>query len=387
MIERPEEFSTTPRPHLEYDPRYDLNRVSVLQDEERLTVDGPEKTLTVLAPPKGCKYNCDFCSIKHIKNEDFLVTPEAAEDVAQQINEVLQENPEADTVKLFNAGNVLYGTELGVTREEMHEHLWDVLPDSLPEHVKALEIEVRVDEFVEARSNPTRNAMKHILQERLAVLAERLRERGKELRIILPLEYVDSGILGDQGKFPSAFTNATDAPKRADQEAIAFAREHKIPWLSYAMLGGRLHDRSLTSEEATNAAANTAVFALEQGSREVIINSQYVDPLDHWEESHNRSGQWKDPINYFVPSRQDMLRTLELIAPHLNEKKRVRLTVDKEDIVLGTEGPQEIYDQQADESLKITSEFRTFIAEFNNAPDQKEYFEGRYKEFQPSHQG
>jgi hypothetical protein len=128
------------------------------------------------------------------------------------------------------------------------------------------------------------------------------------------------------------------------------------------MLGGRLRDRSLTSEEAVSSAAHTVLFGLGHGAREVIVNSQYLDPINIWE-------QERDGVNYYMPTEKDMVEMLRLVVPWLKDlprvygsTPRVRLTTDKEDLIVGTVGPD------------ITEEFRQRIAAFNNSLDQERFF-------------
>ncbi len=347
----------------------DLGTVNLLDVDMRRTVDGLENTAIMLVPPKGCGYRCDFCSIKDIANPDFPVATEqggveAAESVAREIDAFLQVHPEAQTLKLFNAGNILYGTER--TRSgELHEAFWPFLIGRLQKHetLKVLEIEVRIDEFI--GSNKNRNGQltpKGVLRERITALAAQLSKIGKSLRCILPLEYVESSIISQQSKFAQVFASEGKNKENCEQ-AISFIQQHGIELLSYAMLGGRLKDRPLSEEEAIASAAHTTLFGLEHGAREVIINSQYLDPINLWE-------QERDSVKYYVPTERAMIGTLRLIVFGLDKISkvqdripRVRLTTDKENVIEGTVGPD------------VSQEFRQLILDFNNALEQAAFFQ------------
>lgn len=346
----------------------DLNRVNAGKSEIRETIDGPENTMVMLIPPKGCRYHCDFCSIKNIANPNFPVSTEeggvdAAKKVAMEIDALLHENQEVETLKLFNAGNILYGTERKGSGE-LNEAFWAALVDVMGKYKNfaALEIEVRIDEFI--GPGITKNGQltpKGVLRERLAWLNTQMKGIDKKLRCILALEYIESKIISQQSKFPQAFTTEDRGGARCEQ-AIDFMREHEIEWLSYAMLGGRLKDRALNPEEATASAAHTALFGLEHGAREAIINSQYLDPINFWE-------QKRDGVNYFVPAEKNMVDTLRLIVSGLGKipainghVPRVRLTTDKEDVIEGAIGPD------------VSPAFRQLMLQFNNASDQLDFF-------------
>lgn len=363
------EFTVLPsRPKITY--TMDLSKVNAGKSEIRLAVNGSENTMAMIVPPKGCGYRCDFCSIKNIANPDFPVSAEAGgigavQKVATEIDALLCEQRDVETLKLFNAGNILYGTERK-GGGELNEAFWVELVDVLRRHtqVKALEIEVRIDEFVGPGTlkdgSPT---PKGILRERLLWLSSQLKGMGKSLRCIFALEYVESKIIGQQTKFSSDFV-AEERKNDYGEKAISFMKEHEIEWLSYAMLGGRLKGRSLTSEEAVTSATDTALFGLKHGAREVIINSQYLDPINLWE-------QKRDGINFYVPTEKDMVDTLRFIvwSPWLDkipkmkgETPRVRMTTDKEDVIEGTIGPD------------VSPAFRQLVSDFNNAPDQIAFF-------------
>ena len=347
----------------------DLNRFNEFEWGERYTVTGMEPTLVVLISPKGCGYDCDFCSVKHVRNTSFPVHGaeglQAARKGLSRIRAMLTAHPETMSLKLFNNGNVLYGEERA-TFAELHQGFWEELPDTLADfpHLAAVEIAVRVDDCIgDGKALKDGSCVKEILRNRIVALSTALNAIGKQLRVILAFEYIESAIIRKQHKFPTVFT---DDGKLRDhcKQAVTFLREHHIEWLAYAMLGGRLADRSLTGAEASASAAHTALAALELRAREVIINSQYTDPILQQQERDTG-------IMYHLPTEQDMLNALALIIDHLPDlpvwgdhdaMPRVRLTTDKEDIIVGTIGPS------------ISAPIRDLIARFNNAPDQVLFF-------------
>ncbi len=363
------EFNVLPsKPEVTY--TIDLNRANAGESEIRNTCTGPEKTMAVIVPPKGCGYRCDFCSIKNISNPGFPVSVEeggvdAAQKVATEVSTILYEHRDVETLKLFNGGNILYGAERK-GGGELNEAFWVELVEVLRRHkqIKAVEIEVRIDEFV--GSGILRDGSqtpKGILRERLVWLNTQLKDMGKSLRCIFAFEYVESKIITQQSKFSHNFV-VEERKNEYGEEAIGFMKEHEIKWLSYAMLGGRLKDRSLTSEEAIASATTTALFGLKHGAREVIINSQYLDPVNLWE-------QKRDGVNFYVPTEKDMVDTIGFIVRGLSLSKtlkmhggkpRVRMTTDKEDVIEGTIGPD------------ISPAFRQLVLDFNNAPDQLAFF-------------
>jgi len=353
------------KPELEF--TFDRNNTAHFEPEERRTAKGVERTMIITPPIHGCSYNCEFCTFKNLANPDYRFTPETSERTANDIDGILRNSPDINTIKLFNGGNIMYGSEEKEGFGEMHERLWEILPEILKKYpdMNALEIEVRVDEFSDGASpdGTNRSEKKAIIRQRVVDLAERLHESDIELRIILPFEYIESDLLRKQNKFPKVFTGEGDTATGNADKAIAFLGEHNIPWLSYAMLGGRLKDRPLTSEESVSSAAHTALFALQQGTRECIINSQYIDPMMAWENS-------RDKVMHHMPTEKDMVETLRLIAPHLHEYSgRVRLIPEKEDLMVGTVGPE------------ISKEFQNMIIQFNNAEDQTAYFEEKLAEY------
>lgn len=332
-----------PQEAVEY--RFDLRHVNILEKADRMTVSGEEKTLTALLPPKGCSYNCDFCAIKHI-HTDIRVNEETAKKQTQELDQLLKSERNIDTLKLFNAGNIIYGSEHG-SAAEIHEYFWELLPGILKKHgVGVLEIEVRIDEFVDSG----REKQKAIIRERITTLANDLHQLGIDLRIILALEYIADPILEKQKKFPKAFLKGEQAARGQALRAIQFLASHNIPWLGYAMLGGRLHDRPLTSVETILSTVHTVRFGLEHGAREMIVNSLYLDPLQQ------REG------GYYMPTEADMRECIRLLSEDLMPDRRVRLTTDAENVIKGTIGP------------KISQEFRAYVNKWNNARDQKAFF-------------
>lgn len=126
-------------------------------------------------------------------------------------------------------------------------------------------------------------------------------------------------------------------------------------------LGGRIKHRTLTQQEAVYSAASTALFALKHGALDIVINCQYVDPI-------NRADERRNGISYYIPSREDIMTTVLLVTPHLDRNRRIRMCLDKEDIIEGTRGP-------ADCDPNIDSGFKSLISGFNNAENQRQYFE------------
>lgn len=332
---------------------FDRNEIHCFEPEDRETITGPERTLSIIVPIHGCMYNCEFCTFKNMANPEHSFSPQAAEKTASDIDSKISGAQDIETLKLFNAGNILYGTEESVGHGEMHEHFWEVLPETLAKHpdVKALEIEVRVDEF--SGSNGGRAEQKKIILGRISSLAQALRSKEIELRVILPFEYIESDFIKEQRKFPQVFIG--DQPKVNAEKAIHFCEEQQIPWLSYAMLGGRLKDRPLTSDEAVASATHTALFALDHGTRECIINCQTVDPIMAWESK-------KTGVDYYLPTEDDLLEMIRLISPRLSTTSRIRISTEDEGLMEGTVAPN------------LSPDFKRLISDFNNAHDQKAFY-------------
>ena len=343
------------KPEIEY--KYDLSVVNNLGAENRETVSGQERTLFLLLPAPGCKMDCDHCSPKHLACSDYQVTAKSAEDNIEQTREICKQNI-VQTLKLFNAGNILWGSEFG-RAAALHERYWELLPEILIDYPKitSVEIEVRLDEFTDKIANQEIQTLdkRQIVRERLLKLNTNLQKIGKQLRVILAPEYSDRVIVNQKGTVAKGTSNA--------EAAIVFLLGNGIPWLGYAMLGGRFKDRSLSSGEALESALETAQFILDNGGREAIINCQYLDPINQWEEA-------KDRIRYYVPSKKDIETLLACLYRKglLADDKRVRISLEKEDIIKGTKGA-------ADYDPAIDADFEEFISEFNNAKDQESFLE------------
>ncbi len=356
----------------------DISETFTFFEQRRQTVTGPEDTLFVVLPVKGCSYNCEFCSLKHIKNPNLPVNEVESARILRETEERLATHADTDTVKFFNAGNTLYGSERGKAAE-LHEYFWEELSKLLEQHakLKAVEVEVRVDEFYDADFPlaDKQGLVRQVLRERLVKLANELRERGKELRVILPLEYVSDEIAARVRKFPKKFMAGEDAAKRNALTAIRFLKKHNIPFLSYAMLGGRILEeggipRALTEEEAVTSCVHTLVFALQQGAREAIVNSQYLDPFDQEEERRDamRYGQPVEQVGYHVPSAREMIAVFRGVLAAMPDSMpgRVRITPEGEDIVEGT--------IDARHRAGVTDRDIEVIQAINNAENQREAF-------------
>lgn len=341
------------KPEIKYN--IDLNVVNNLGIEDRLTTSGPEKTMFILLPPRGCKMNCDFCSPKHVANPNFPLTAEASEQVAGESNKILFENSEVNTIKLFNAGNILWGTEYGQKAGALHEKYWELLPKIVSSYpnLKAVELEVRTDEFIQDIANPEIQTVerKKIVTDRILKLNKDLKGVDKELRALLAIEYTSDIISMQKGTLQKGTGQA--------ERAIGFLKENNIPWLGYAMLGGRLNDRSLSSGEAVQSAVQTSLFCFDKGAREVVINCQYLDPINRWEEKVNG-------IKYYVPSEEDVRNLLLQVRQSLSPEKRIRITLDAEEAIVGTIGTE------------VSDEFHKLIDDLNNTENQQQYIEENF---------
>ena len=336
--------------------RYDLSAVNNLGVEGRQTITGQENTMFLLLPAVGCKMDCEHCSPKHLAHPDYRVTVESATEAVEQTREFLRQNDGVQTLKLFNAGNILWGSEFGKAAA-LHERYWDLLPEILIDYpdLLTIEIEVRLDEFSEKIANPEIQTLdkKQIVRDRLFTLNNNLKKIGKELRVILAPEYADNIIAKQQGTVAKGIRNA--------RAAVDFLKKNEIPWLGYTMFGGRLKDRTILPVESLESVIDTTKYILDSGGREAVINCQYLDPINQDEER-------KDGIRYYVPNKRainDLLKMLfykRIISPD----RRVRISVDKEDSIIGTVGA-------ADLDPSIDRRFLKLIANFNNADDQRAF--------------
>jgi hypothetical protein len=287
----------------------------------RETTSGRENTMFVYLPAKGCENNCAFCSKKHIKADKYTPSQEKSIDLSNSIRVFLKENRDVDTLKIFNGGNVLHGSEYGKSME-VHEYFWDKLVELIGDlqemsggslNLSSIELEVRLDELVE-----TDDPRKMVIQERVINLKDRLSELGIELRLILAYEYIDNKVIRSQGKFANI-----DNQEDRIREALGFLHSHNIPSLAYAMFGGRAGDRPMRSDEAIDAAVNTIKFGLsiENGPREVIVNCQYLDPLQQEDEK----GKGKQ---LYVPQQEDFVTLVLRVSDLLKEAdgSRVRIS-------------------------------------------------------------
>jgi len=347
-------------PAVEY--TIDLDHVNNLGVENRETVTGSEKTAFILLPPRGCKMKCDFCSPSHIANPNYPLTAIAAEQAAEETAEAIRKAGAVNTVKLFNAGNILWGSEFGQSAGALHERYWEILPQLLAENddVMAVEIEVRLDEFSSNLNDELTGTdpKREIVRNRLLKLKNDLASVKKELRVILAIEYSSDVLANESGIVNKGTENS--------RNAISFLREHGIPWIGYAMLGGRLKDRTISPQEAVRSACRTANFGFEHHAREMVVNCQYLDPINRFEEE-------RDGVPFCVPAKRDILSLLQTLAYGLTEGHRLRISLDKEDSIRGTMSAAD-YDPAIDE------EFKTFIREFNNAKDQQGfYFSSKYR--------
>ncbi len=332
---------------------FDLDKPQLLGLEERMTIDGNENTMFCYLPAKGCPNNCEFCSVKHIKAENFAPSIEQSIIASEKIRKYLNQHPETDTVKIFNAGNILHGTEFG-ERCEVNDYFWEKLPEVLAElkeqgsALGAVEIEVRLDELDPESSAPN----KELISERLLDVSKNLNDLGIELRVLLALEYIDQEVIERQGKFPKS-----QEYKQSVNRVFNWLGEHHITTLAYAMFGGRIADRPMNGDEATMAAFNTIDFALSQTNppREVIVNWQYLDPIQQEREK-------KEGKQLYMPTETDARNLLLLLWRKLaTNKNRVRISYQPEDTIVGTKGAE------------LTKEFRTILDSFNSAANQQEF--------------
>lgn len=353
--------------------------VGIIEDSVRRHIGGLLRNLTLIVLTKGCPYDCSFCSPKQVANPDFHVHgdkgKEAARKIVDRICELIRDTS-AEFVRIFNNGNILHGTEYG-NIAELNDFFWELLPDELEKlpDVKAVDLEVRLSEFVDGQEGDHQQELKQILRDRLIVFQQKLAAMGKNLRIILALEYIESDKIAKTNKFPQASTDSDQRVKNNFLEAVAFLRKHKIACHVYAMLGGRLKDRTLGRDESINSAVETVLFALQNGAEEADINSCYVDPINEWEVRC-------DGIPFYVPTEQDMVETLRIIAAKLDalpkiqgKIPRVRLTADKENVIKDVRGPD------------VSKPFLDLVRGFNDAPDQALFFEQNMADLKFSTEG
>lgn len=346
-----EQTEENPETETELEFSFDLNKAQVLGSEIRETVDGTENTMFCYLPAEGCPNNCEFCSVKHIKADNYEPSIEQSVLAAEKIRKFLTDNPITDTIKIFNAGNILHGTEFG-ERCEMHEYLWDKLPEVLAElrqsgqsEISNVEIEVRIDE-IDPESNA---AHRNEVAERLQKLALDLEAIGISLRVLLALEYIDEDIIKEQAKF---------ARPEDYQATVSRTLNHlaniEVDALAYAMFGGRKAERAMNGYEAITATYNTIDFALSQENapREVIVNWQYLDPIQQKREAEEGS-------LLYMPTEADAGNLLLLLWPKLKDYSgRIRISYAPEDTIVGTRGAE------------LSESFTELLDNFNNAPDQ-----------------
>lgn len=307
---------------------FDLNHAQILWKETRMTVSGIERTLFAYIPSPGCSTGrCPFCSLKHLRAEGYVPTAKKASEFAEKIACFVSVGS-IDTLKIFLAGNSLRDTEL-------HPDFWRLLPGLLPASLKALELEVRVDDLAT-----------NFTQAKVLQIKQALEEKAINLRLILAYEYASPVVLDRTGKY-TAFRHDI-------KKAVSFLQVYKIEYLVYAMFGGRLGDRAMTANEAVESAAATIDFAFELDwePREVIVNCQYLDPVQQ-----DMERQSTHQLLY-VPSGADIIRLLNKVRPLLLEGKRVRISYAPEETILGTTGPD------------LTNGFKSKLDNFNRALDQ-----------------
>lgn len=344
------------KPNIEY--TFDLSKFQVVAETTRETKTGSELTAFVSLPPAGCPNDCTFCSIKHIKVEGYYPTPEKSINLARDTRRYLEANPQIQTIKLFNCGNIIHGSEWG-KNIELDEIYWQSLANDVedikkenPENqLQAVEIEVRLDDLYLADDKKRAQ-----VRERILDLEEKLNQTGVELRVTVAIEYLDEQIIKQQRKFINP-----DNHRQNVENALNFLEEHNISYLIYAMFGGTFGDRSLHPDEATQATAEVVKYAFSRvdGLREVIINCQYLDPI--LKNHENQAGH----SLFYVPTQEDFQNLFLMIQPTLKEAngKRIRISYEAEETIKDSEGP------------RLSEKFKNFCDRFNNAPDQYFFLE------------
>jgi len=389
-------------------------------DTIRQTKTGREDLLMAALPQTGCPYPCEFCSVRHavmgnlpiasqeeaaalgvkigdlIKDYRAVLTPakrlitvihtdnkeETITLSDKQIEEfnlalakqylddlgtmLITEGPRTtDTMVIFNGGNPLSPTEIP-------QEFWDMVPAWVKQfpNLKNIETEMRIDYLIPGKNGET-PMWKQRIVDRMIRLQNELQKQGKRLRIRLAFEYVSAEALHISHKGNVYDPMSTDDELvKANMNAIEVLKDHGIEYLGYAMLGGMLSKKD--SEESMTEDCRllsrewpltTSLFALENGSREIIVNTQYVDPID-------QDKILKGEKDYYLPGAQDMsiliretvnyLRTLTDVP---EERGRLRLITDAEELFEGTIGSP------------VPEEFRQLALEFNNAPDQVAFYD------------
>lgn len=325
------------KPKLQY--WVDLDRVFFSPTFIRQATTGPERTAWILLPPSGCPVGCLYCSCRNLRS-NLRPSEENSREFIDQISHWLKREYLPETIKISNAGNLFHGSEFG-GRMEVHEIFWNLLPSVLSlSSISKVEVETTIPDL--ASLEPT--TPYGIARQRFVSLVQILRDVGKEPRAILALEYVGD-LLAELGKF---------TPEDI-QAAIQLVKDLGIGWLAYVMLGGRLQRRIFSSEEATGSAIEAGNLALREGTREVIVNCQYVDPLNRWESE-------RDGIPFYLPDETDILKVMKALLDHC-QPGRIRISADAEPVTVGTISPD------------LSPQFRHLISQFNEAPDQQDFYQ------------
>jgi hypothetical protein len=334
---------------------FPIDRVGVFAVKTRMTVTGPERTAFVLLPPRGCRYNCTFCSLRKIRNK-FEVTSAHAQQTADELDVALARTGVLETIKLSNGGNSLSGSESHWP--ELHELFWELLPDILGHHpsIRAVEIEVRIDDLIHRQDCLQEEV--GIRQRRILKLSQKLLAKNIRLRLILGLEY-DPELILLVRKFPSGLFSSQESYRRALCESVRFTtKEAGLEWLAYVMLGGRMlfpgqnKGQPIPSQIALRSAIHCALFAMRSGAREVIINGMFIDPA--MARTVGTLGE------FLVPTGSHFLEVAKAVMRD-TKSGRLRLSYEAEPTIKGTIGP------------RVSFRFRKWAEEFNDVPNQRQF--------------
>ena len=297
------------KPKLQY--WIDLDKVFFSPTFTRQTITGPERTVWILLPPRGCPVGCPYCSCRNLRS-NIRPSEENSREFIDQISCWLRREHLPETVKISNAGNLFHGSEFG-GRMEIHENFWNLLISVLSiSPISKVEVETTIPDLAS-----TQLATPHgITKQRFINFVQILRDAGKEPRAILVLEYA-SDLMVELGK-----------------------------------------SKPEDTQTATASAIEAGALALREGACEVIVNCQYVDPLNRWEAE-------RDGIPFYLPNETDIHQVAKaLLDCHLSG--RIRISADAEPIIYGTLGP------------RLSPEFRHLIQQFNEAPDQRGFYQAHF---------
>ncbi|GEM_PF-3805812 len=239
---------------------------------------GGETYLYLTIPYPSCTKPepCDFCAFHGTGIPGLKPDRMFGKTVAKKVRHYLAIR-KPQTLVLFNNGNILNPAEMDQTA------ILEDVPQAVAEDdvCQALELEIGIKDL-----------LKQLTWDKIGRI--RVNLSGKQLRLRLSVEYADDDLLKRHNK---------GITLEEIEEVIGRVNEEGVPWIGYALLGGK----GMTGEAAQETAAKTGEFIIDRRARMIGVNGIYLT-----EGMRKRPGA----DEMYLPTIDDLIKTMKALTDY-----------------------------------------------------------------------